>query len=1208
MLNKRILPLFLAVCLLLQSLPLSAAALSGVPAAACIEEVCSSTVKGADYFTAATPVHEPNTLYVSGRSSQDAALYRISLVRCAAEPQQVINIFVKPDSSGEFSVRIDTSAGSKAAPQVMDGKGSVMGSTSCYDTMPGYKAVPAMEKGYYRLLITRAVTEEDADLSRWWEGSLNGESGYVWKNAVLQVSGSGNAPCLVRFDDVIDQNAALRQALEKNSETLDSFPGAYVRHLDADLSDTLYVLKDHDDEEGTALTAAQTDYIRSVAQEITAGVANDYEKLRRIYLYVAENFYYDDYAYQSGQYYYRNPYDNLCALRSAADGTNSSGGKVATVCEGYAALVVALARAIDIPARIVNGVHPDGYGDCWSENTDLTAPGHWWAEAWADGRWVTIDANAGSHNHWSRRSLSDSGTWIRGGSSYAGFDLSEEAMSGAYLLLEVEQGSRDAAYLCYENELTQLRQFLDTTDGTASNGEKLDPLYTPEDITTWGTGEENSFIGDGRGRTYQILWGARDLTGTADLSDFKALRYLSLHSNDLTGLRLDGCTSLFYATASYNDLTSFDGSDSPELQTLNLQGNPLTSAVFYAVGKLRTVTAEGGTFALFYDGTAELPLTLYAGNDPEGMTFDGIYDSSGTRLSTERTFSFSPEDTAYRVVFRDNRADRLPTPAVSADHSPWSGAVRLTWPAVEGADSYRIYRADTADGPYEAWYTTTSTTYTNDSAALGSTYYYKVRAICSADETCSSLLSAAACGTRILGCPTGLTSSVSDSTGRISLVWKAVEGADSYTVYRSTEKSGTYLPLQTTTQTSFTDTDCEAGVCYYYKLTANRSDSSALTSLFSSLAYRTARCAQPQLTASLHATSGKPVLQWNAVADAAKYWVYSSVDGTNFTIIATVTDGLRYTHNSALPETTYYYAVRAACSRSENGNSIRSATVSIRCGAAAPLAAPVITLYNKAATGQPRLTWAAVDGAAKYEVWRATGKNGTYYKMYTLQGTGYSNTTAVAGRTYYYKVRAVDAEGTAGPFSTVKSITCDLAQPVISIFTKTASGKPSLSWAAVAGADKYEVYRATTKTGTYYKMYTLTGTSYTNTTAVAGKTYYYKVKAIDTDSSYANSAFSAVKYITCDLAQPTGVSITLSSSGLPKITWNAVDGAEKYEIWRSTTGEAGSFSKMYTQTSTTYTNTTAKAGVTYYYKVRAILPENTNANSAYSAVVSMTAK
>ena len=60
------------------------------------------------------------------------------------------------------------------------------------------------------------------------------------------------------------------------------------------------------------------------------------------------------------------------------------------------------------------------------------------------------------------------------------------------------------------------------------------------------------------------------------------------------------------------------------------------------------------------------------------------------------------------------------------------------------------------------------------------------------------------------------------------------------------------------------------------------------------------------------------------------------------------------------------------------------------------------------------------------------------------------------------------------------------------------------------GAVKYEVYRATSKSGKYTKVATVTdATSYTDKTAKKGKTYYYKVKAVATNSK-ANSAYSSI--------------------------------------------------------------------------------------------------
>jgi len=122
---------------------------------------------------------------------------------------------------------------------------------------------------------------------------------------------------------------------------------------------------------------------------------------------------------------------------------------------------------------------------------------------------------------------------------------------------------------------------------------------------------------------------------------------------------------------------------------------------------------------------------------------------------------------------------------------------------------------------------------------------------------------------------------------------------------------------------------------------------------------------------------------------------------------------------------------------------------------------------------------------------------------------------------------------------------------------------------------------------------------------VAGKTYYYKVKAIFSNTN-ANSAFSAAKKCVCDLAAPEITSLKLSS-GKPKLTWKKVEGAVKYEIFRSTTGKDGSFKSIGTVTGTSKVDKTAKAGKTYFYQVKAV-HKNAEATSAFSAAKSIKSK
>ena len=155
------------------------------------------------------------------------------------------------------------------------------------------------------------------------------------------------------------------------------------------------------------------------------------------------------------------------------------------------------------------------------------------------------------------------------------------------------------------------------------------------------------------------------------------------------------------------------------------------------------------------------------------------------------------------------------------------------------------------------------------------------------------------------------------------------------------------------------------------------------------------------------------------------------------------------------------------------------------------LPAPTVTGGNDA-QGRPTLKWKAVSGAAKYEVYRARSKDGDYIKYATVTGTSYTNTRYIEnGNTYYYKVRALDANGTAGAWSSIVSVTYKQTLPAPTVTGGNDSqGRPTLKWKAVSGAAKYEVYRARSKDGDYIKYSTVTGTSYTNTSYIEnGNTY-----------------------------------------------------------------------------------------------------------------------
>ena len=257
-----------------------------------------------------------------------------------------------------------------------------------------------------------------------------------------------------------------------------------------------------------------------------------------------------------------------------------------------------------------------------------------------------------------------------------------------------------------------------------------------------------------------------------------------------------------------------------------------------------------------------------------------------------------------------------------------------------------------------------------------------------------------------------------------------------------------------------------------------------------------------------------------------------------------------------------------------------------------------------ASTGKPYLKWTAVDGANRYYVYRSTTKDGTYSFLDSTANLNYTDSAANAGTTYYYKIKAGIVNGAKSASSAAVAVTCRCARPVVKPSYVGASGKPYIYWSAVDGANRYYVYRSTTKDGTYSFLGSTAKLNYTDSKADAGTTYYYKVKAGIVNGVKSNS--SAAVAITCRCAKPV-VKITLTQKGDPKLTWNAVTGASQYEVYRATS-KNGTYTKMFTTSNLSYTNTSAKAGTTYYYKVKAISKVKSVANSVFSTVVSIKAK
>ena len=424
-----------------------------------------------------------------------------------------------------------------------------------------------------------------------------------------------------------------------------------------------------------------------------------------------------------------------------------------------------------------------------------------------------------------------------------------------------------------------------------------------------------------------------------------------------------------------------------------------------------------------------------------------------------------------------------------------------------------------------------------------------------------------------------VTAGNSAVSGKPMLTWNAVEGATSYKVYRAAKEDGTYGLLGSTSATSYTNTGAKEGVTYYYKVTAvndiGESEPSNIVS--GQVKTVTPKPAAPVVSIGHSAASGKPQLTWRAVYGATSYRIYRSTSrGSGYSLLGTTT-ATSYTNTGAKAGTTYYYRVKAV---NDAGLSPYSNIVSGQVKSVTPKpSAPVVRIGNSAASGKPMLTWNAVSGATSYKVYRAASQNGTYSLLGTVTATSYTNTGAKAGTTYWYKVKAVNSAGESA-YSNIVSGRATVT--TLTMGHSATSGKPQLTWKAVSGAASYKVYRATTKNGAYSVINTTKALTYTNTGAALGTTYYYKVEALN--AAGKSMGFSAI--VEGKVAPVLAVGYS-SVSGKPQLTWKSVPGATEYQVYRSTQQNSG-YAKINTTTSTSYVNTGTKAGTTYYYKIVAV--------------------
>jgi hypothetical protein len=330
-----------------------------------------------------------------------------------------------------------------------------------------------------------------------------------------------------------------------------------------------------------------------------------------------------------------------------------------------------------------------------------------------------------------------------------------------------------------------------------------------------------------------------------------------------------------------------------------------------------------------------------------------------------------------------------------------------------------------------------------------------------------------------------------------------------------------------------------------------------------------------------------PAFTWRPIKGATSYEFQIAADRR----FSSNVPGLRRTHfdtsntratlMSAVPNGTYWWRVRGITEKGQVSGWSTVRSVRKSWASAPKLLSPVGGARVSFPANPLTLSWSPVPRAASYLVSLATDEDLASLvgdKTVKTSGTSYapwSVTPAGArGKTYYWAVTPLDAQGNRGAQSRTGSFVWDwpsvTSAKLTDLRTEAETFDPQFSWQPVAGAARYEVevnssqdYAPGSKVCCDAPVI---GTSYSPTTPLPDNTYYWRVRAIDVDGNVGvwtpgeaePSRFEKVFDKAAALGRPSISNLHMrdatsdpapaGATQAPIVVWDSVPGASSYLV------------------------------------------------------------
>lgn len=510
---------------------------------------------------------------------------------------------------------------------------------------------------------------------------------------------------------------------------------------------------------------------------------------------------------------------------------------------------------------------------------------------------------------------------------------------------------------------------------------------------------------------------------------------------------------------------------------------------------------------------------------------------------------------------------RIGTPVISEIKNTAEG-ISLSWSAVAGATEYEISRKTGNDSVFTS-YTTTSLNYVDKNVVSGVKYTYIV---CAHNDSGYGDSSQPPVTVTYLDAP--VVSSVAAIENAIEVKWSAVNGAQSYNVYRKATNATNWECIGESASLSYIDEDITEGVYYRYSVSAVADNSE---SVYNTTGVEGMYFGNVKWIKATPVANGAEIT-WEALAKANAYEVYrKTADDADWIKLARVST-TKYTDTAMASGVVYFYMVKAF-----SGNNVSDMI-------ATPASAKIIATPTGVAKNVIEgilITVTPVNGAEGYVIEKKV--NGAFVTLTTLGAneTSYIDTAVEAEKEYTYKVYAISTDINSGVYEigTVLRLSC----PKITSASNLVPGI-TMTWTPIDDAVGYEVLRKEEGDRNWTVIATVTENTYVDGDVFNDTVYTYTINALMADggeTGYDEKGRSVTFVDTPDL-----ISVSNAVGGV-LVKWTPIDGATSYRVYRRGAGSTywyylGDVKDTSFIDKETGTGSSIKSGEYYRYTVRAV--------------------